>query len=161
MRFVLAVFEAIREVWPESKPLGVRISATDWAEGGWSVDDSVVLARKLKGLGCDYIAASSGGVPEQKITLGPGYQVPFAERIRRRPNRDDGGRHDPGAGLRGIARRRRQGHGRAARGLLYNPRWPARGRGSGRPGLILQYARSQPRNGLRRSARLAAEREDE
>jgi 2,4-dienoyl-CoA reductase-like NADH-dependent reductase (Old Yellow Enzyme family) len=71
-------------VWPAEKPIGVRISATDWAEGGWNVDDSVALARELRSLGCDYICASSGGVVlSQKITMGPGYQVPFAEKIRR------------------------------------------------------------------------------
>ena len=84
MRFVLEVFGAVRAAWPARKPLGVRISATDWVEGGWSVDDSVVLAAKLKSLGCDYITASSGGsVPQQKIDVRPGYQIPFAERIRR------------------------------------------------------------------------------
>ena len=91
MRFVLAVFEAIRDgVARSHKPLGVRISATDWVEGGWSVDDSVVLAQKLKALGCDYITASSGGaVPEQKIARGAG--IPGAVR-RAHPQ---GGRHSP------------------------------------------------------------------
>jgi 2,4-dienoyl-CoA reductase-like NADH-dependent reductase (Old Yellow Enzyme family) len=127
MRFVLAVFEAIRDVWPEAKPLGVRISATDWVEGGWSVDDSVVLAQKLKALGCDYIAASSGGaVPEQKITLGPGYQVPFAERIRK-----EAGIPTIAVGLITEPRHAEEilAKGSAdlvalGRGMLYNPRWP-------------------------------------
>lgn len=84
MKFVLEVFEAVRSAWPESKPLGVRLSATDWADGGWDIDDSVELAARLKALGCDYVTASSGGaVPEQKISVGPNYQVPFAEYIRR------------------------------------------------------------------------------
>ena len=83
MRFPLEVFEAVRQAWPAAKPLGVRISATDWVEGGWDLESSVALARELKRRGCDWIDCSSGGVsPQQKIALGPGYQVPFARRIR-------------------------------------------------------------------------------
>lgn len=83
MRFPLEVFTAIRDAWPESKVLGVRMSVTDWAEGGWTVDDSIVFAKKLKELGCDYITASSGGsTPDQKIPIGPGYQIPLGEAIR-------------------------------------------------------------------------------
>lgn len=83
MRFPLQVFEAIRQAWPAHKPLGVRVSATDWIEGGWSLDDSAIFAMALKALGCDYVAASSGGVlPDQKIPVGPGYQVPLAHGIR-------------------------------------------------------------------------------
>lgn len=75
--------EAVRAVWPERYPLFVRISATDWAEGGWDIEEAVVLAQQVKGLGVDLIDCSSGGaVPRAKIPLGPGYQVPFAERIR-------------------------------------------------------------------------------
>ncbi len=84
IRFPLEVFRAIRDVWPAHKPLGVRISSVDWVDGGWSIEDSIVYARELKKFGCDYITASGGGtLPEQKITIGPGYQVPFAEQIRR------------------------------------------------------------------------------
>jgi 2,4-dienoyl-CoA reductase-like NADH-dependent reductase (Old Yellow Enzyme family) len=83
-RFVLEVVEAVRAAWPESKPVVVRISATDWAEGGWDIDDSVRLSGLLRERGVDAIDCSSGGlVPHQKIPLSPGYQVPFAERIRR------------------------------------------------------------------------------
>jgi len=83
MRFPLEVFAAVRAVWPEDRPLGVRLSATDWVEGGWTIDDTIVFARALKALGCDWIDCSSGGVsPQQKIPLGPGYQVAFAERVR-------------------------------------------------------------------------------
>ena len=75
---------AVRAVWPERLPLLVRISATDWAEGGWTLDESVELATLLKKEGVDLIDCSSGGlVPHATITVGPGYQVPFAERIRR------------------------------------------------------------------------------
>ena len=84
MRFPLEVFAAVRKVWPEAKPLGVRISASDWIEGGWDLAQSIEFAQRLKALGCDWIDASSGGLaPEQKIALGPGYQVQFAEAIRK------------------------------------------------------------------------------
>jgi len=83
MRFALSVAAAVRGVWPESLPLFMRISASDWVEGGWQIDDSVELARHLRPLGVDLIDCSSGGaVPHAKIQLGPGYQVPFAARIR-------------------------------------------------------------------------------
>jgi 2,4-dienoyl-CoA reductase-like NADH-dependent reductase (Old Yellow Enzyme family) len=82
-RALREVVSAIRAVWPERFPLFVRISATDWAEGGWDMDQSVALAKQLKPLGVDLIDCSSGGaVPRAKIPVGPGYQVPFAERIR-------------------------------------------------------------------------------
>jgi 2,4-dienoyl-CoA reductase-like NADH-dependent reductase (Old Yellow Enzyme family) len=84
MRLVLQVAAALRKLMPDELPLFVRISATDWAEGGWDIDQSVVLARRLKDLGVDLIDASSGAlVPKVRIPLGPGYQVPFAGRIRR------------------------------------------------------------------------------
>jgi 2,4-dienoyl-CoA reductase-like NADH-dependent reductase (Old Yellow Enzyme family) len=83
MRFALEVARAVREAWPAELPLFVRISATDWAEGGWGLDDSVVLAARLRDLGADLIDCSSGGlVPHAKIAVGPGYQVPFARAIR-------------------------------------------------------------------------------
>lgn len=84
MRLVLEVVEDVRAVWPAELPLGIRLSATDWVEGGWSPDDSVVLARALQARGIDVITASSGGVStRQQIALGPGYQVFLAEQIRR------------------------------------------------------------------------------
>ena len=74
----------MRRALPDRCPLFVRISATDWTEGGWDVEQSVELARRLKGLGVDVIDCSSGGnVEKAKVPVGPGYQVPFAERIRR------------------------------------------------------------------------------
>lgn len=82
-RLVREVIAAVREVWPEHLPLWLRISATDWADHGWTIDDSVRLARELAGLGVDLVDVSSGGlVPHVKIPLGSGYQVPFAARIR-------------------------------------------------------------------------------
>jgi 2,4-dienoyl-CoA reductase-like NADH-dependent reductase (Old Yellow Enzyme family) len=83
-RFTREVVEAVRRVWPERLPLFVRISSTDWVDGGWTIEDSVALARDLKRLGVDLIDCSSGGnAAHAKIPLGPGYQVPFAERVRR------------------------------------------------------------------------------
>jgi 2,4-dienoyl-CoA reductase-like NADH-dependent reductase (Old Yellow Enzyme family) len=83
MRFPLQVAEAVRKVWPQNLPLFVRISASDWVEGGWDLEQSVEFAKRLKGLGVDFIDCSSGGVvPNAKIAAGPGYQVPFAAGIR-------------------------------------------------------------------------------
>lgn len=85
MRLVLRVASEVRVAWPETLPLFVRISATDWAEGGWTLDESVSLSARLRDLGVDLIDCSSGGaVPNAKIELGPGYQVPFAREIRSR-----------------------------------------------------------------------------
>jgi 2,4-dienoyl-CoA reductase-like NADH-dependent reductase (Old Yellow Enzyme family) len=83
-RIVCEVVDAVRAVWPERLPLFVRISSTDWTEGGWTIEDSVALARRLKTRGVDLFDCSSGGnVPHATIPLAPGYQVPFADRIRR------------------------------------------------------------------------------
>ena len=78
------VARALRDTWPAKWPVFVRISATDWAEGGWDLAQSVEFSRELKRLGIDLVDCSSGAlVPHVKIPLGPGYQVPFAETIRR------------------------------------------------------------------------------
>lgn len=83
-RIVREVVEAVRNVWPERYPLFVRISATDWADGGWTVEDSVALVKQLKPLGGDVFDCSSGGLaPHAEIPVGAGFQVPFAEQIRR------------------------------------------------------------------------------
>jgi 2,4-dienoyl-CoA reductase-like NADH-dependent reductase (Old Yellow Enzyme family) len=85
IRFLLETTDAVRAVWPDRLPLTVRLSCTDWVEqGGWTLDESVELARRLKAAGVDLIDCSSGGVvPNARISVVPGYQVPFAERIRR------------------------------------------------------------------------------
>lgn len=84
MRIVVECATAIRKVIPDTMPLWTRISATDWTDGGWTIDDSVELARALKPVGVDLIDVSTGGnVDGAAIPVGPGYQVPFAERIRR------------------------------------------------------------------------------
>ncbi len=126
MRFPLEVFEAVRAVWPKDKPLGLRISATDWVDGGWALEDTIAFAKELKGLGCDFIDVSSGGSsPKQKIPIGPGYQTPFAAEIRRETGLATmavGKITDP------LQAEHIIGTGQAdmvslARGMLYDPHW--------------------------------------
>jgi 2,4-dienoyl-CoA reductase-like NADH-dependent reductase (Old Yellow Enzyme family) len=84
MRLPIKVAEAVRVEWPAGQPLFVRISSSDWIEGGWDIESSIALARELKRVGVDLIDCSSGGIaPGIKIPVGPGYQVPFAEAVRR------------------------------------------------------------------------------
>ena len=111
-RLLREVVAAVREVWPEDRALLVRISATDWVEGGHDLEDSIEVCGWLRDLGVDLIDVSSGGVsPDQRITPAPGYQVPLAARIRAEaahPDRGRGhdhrarpGRADPGRRVRG------------------------------------------------------------
>ena len=87
MRFPLKIAKDIREFWPQDLPVFVRISATDWAEGGWDLSQSIEFCAQLKKIGIDLIDVSSGGlVPHQKINLGPLYQVPFAQEIKAKVN---------------------------------------------------------------------------
>ena len=129
MRLFLEVFDAVRAVWPAHKPLGARLSVSDWVKGGWEVEQSIELAKHLHARGCNWLDCSSGGVAPalQKITLGPGYQVPFAEAIRRAvpglPIMAVGLITDPHQAEKIIA------SGQAdmvalARAMLYNSRWP-------------------------------------
>ncbi len=84
IRFVVEQVRAVRRVWPDDRPLAVRLSSTDWTEGGWTIEDTVALARVLHHEGADLVDCSSGGnVAGARIPVGPGYQVPFAERVRR------------------------------------------------------------------------------
>lgn len=127
MRFPLEIFEAMRAAWPEEKPMGVRISATDWmGEEGWTVEQSTVFARELATRGCDFIDVSSGGnAPDQKIVVGPGYQVPFAEHIRREvdiPLISVGMINTP-AQAEAILASGKADLVALARGLMYDPRW--------------------------------------
>jgi len=128
MRFPLEVFTAVRDVWPEDKPMGVRVSSTEWIEGGWTLEDSIVFAGRLKELGCDFIDASGGGNSPDRPpvgTSGPGYQVEFAEQIKKQadiPTIAVGMIRDPHLAESIVA------SGQAdmialARGLLYDPRW--------------------------------------
>jgi 2,4-dienoyl-CoA reductase-like NADH-dependent reductase (Old Yellow Enzyme family) len=82
-RFLLEVVRAVRAVWPDHRPLLVRVSATDWADGGWTLEETVELSRRLAAEGVDLVDVSSGGLtPAQRIAAGPGYQVPFARAVR-------------------------------------------------------------------------------
>jgi len=127
VRFPLEVFAAVRDVWPQDKPMGVRISANDWVDGGWTIEDSIALVRRLKAAGCDWIDTSSGGIsPAQKIPLGPGYQVPLARAIRRATSIPT-----MAVGLITDAKQAEAivASGDAdlvamARAMLWNPRWP-------------------------------------
>lgn len=126
MRFPLQVFEAVRAVWPQNNPIGVRVSATDWADGGWSLEDTVKFAAELKNLGCDWIDVSSGGlVRHQDVTSAPGYQVHLSRAVReqaRIPTVAVGLITDPHHAESIIS----DGDADAvalARGMLYNPRW--------------------------------------
>lgn len=84
IRLLLEVTEAVKEVWPEKLPLFVRLSSTDWIEGGWNVEETVKLSAILRGRGVDLIDCSSGGIlPDARIPIAKGFQVPFAERIKR------------------------------------------------------------------------------
>jgi len=85
MRFPLAVVQAVRDAWPADKPVFVRISATDWVDGGWDLAQSIEFARRLKAMGIDLVDCSSGGnIHDAKMGIGPGYQVPFSDAIRER-----------------------------------------------------------------------------
>ena len=84
IRFALETTRAVRAAWPDNFPLAIRLSCTDWVEGGWDIEQSIELSRRLKAEGVDLIDCSSGAlVPDVKIPVAPGFQVPFAERIRR------------------------------------------------------------------------------
>jgi len=84
IRFPLEVFEAVRAVWPDDRPLGIRVSATDWIEGGWTPEETVIFAGELKARGCDFVDVTSGQLdPRQQIPMAPGYNVSFAEKVRK------------------------------------------------------------------------------
>ena len=134
MRFLLETFDKVRMVWPDEKPLGVRISSSDWVEGGWDIADSVILAKELESRGCDFLVASSGGAtPDAAVVAGPGYQVEFAAEIKRAltdmavmavgliTDPPSGRQHHP---LRpGGHGRARQGHAPTTRTGHGMPRW--------------------------------------
>ena len=84
MRFPLEVFDAVRAVWPAERPLGARVSATDWIDGGWTPEQTVVFAKAMKERGCDFFDVSSGALdPRQQIPMAPGYNVAFAEKVKK------------------------------------------------------------------------------
>src|SRR6202034_4905632 len=126
MRYPLEVYDAVRAAFPAHKPIGFRVSATDWVEGGWDISQTIELAQELKKRGVDWIDASSGGVsPLQKIPLGPGYQVPLAQGIK-----EATGLTTMAVGLITQPKQAEEivASGKAdmvalARAMLYDPRW--------------------------------------
>lgn len=150
LRFPLEVFEAVREAFPAERPVWVRVSATDWVDGGWDLDGTVALARALQSRGCAAIHVSSGGLSQrQRIPLGAGYQVPLAEAVKAAvdlPVIAVGLITEPEQAEAIVA------EGRAdavalARAMLYDPRWPwhAAARLGAQVAVPHQYWRSQPR----------------
>ncbi len=150
MRFPLQVFEAVRAAVPASMPVGLRLSATDWVDGGWDPAQSLVLARALQARGLSFLHVSSGGVsPQQKIPIGPGFQVGLAETLRR-----ETGLPTIAVGLITDAEQAEAivASGQAdlvalARAMLFDPRWPWHA--AAQLGATVeappQYWRSQPR----------------
>ncbi len=149
VRFVIETTRAVRAVWPERLPLAVRLSCTDWVPGGWDIEQTVELSRRLKAEGVDLIDCSSGGmVPDAKIPDGPGYQTPFAERVRREASVATaavGMITDP-AQADEIVRNGRADVVLMAREFLRDPNWPLRAaRTLGHKGALaapVQYARA-------------------
>jgi 2,4-dienoyl-CoA reductase-like NADH-dependent reductase (Old Yellow Enzyme family) len=149
-RFLFEVIDAVRAEWPERLPLFLRISATDWIEGGWTVDDSVRLAGAVRRTGVDLIDCSSGGTAASaQIPVGPGYQVPFAERIRRETGMLTGavGMLTEPEQVHSIVREGKADIVLLARAFLRDPYWPihAAQRLSEQAIIPDQYARALPR----------------
>jgi 2,4-dienoyl-CoA reductase-like NADH-dependent reductase (Old Yellow Enzyme family) len=149
MRFPLEVFDAVRAAFPVDRPVTMRVSATDWVEGGWDLEQTVAFAKALEARGCDAIHVSTGGLDErQKIPVGPGYQVPFARGVKEAV--------DMPVVAVGLITSPEQAEAIVATGeadmialartILYDPRWPwhaaAELGGTVRP--PKQYLRSQP-----------------
>ena len=129
IRFTVETFRAIRAVWPERLPLAVRLSCTDWVEGGWTPEDAVALSRRLKAEGADLIDASSGGnTPDAAVPYAPGFQVPFAEKIRREAGIATAavGALKDARGAEAIIASGRADLVLIGRELLRDPYWPAR-----------------------------------
>ncbi|MCC9625602.1 NADH:flavin oxidoreductase/NADH oxidase [Thalassospira sp. MA62] len=150
MRIVTEVYDAIRDAVGRDYPVGIRISASDWMDDGWDLDQSVELAKQLKARGCDFIHVSSGGLHiDQKIVVGPNYQVPFAERIKA-----ESGLTTIAVGLitepeqaEAITLTGQADAIALARGILYDPRWPwhAAATLGAEVKAANQYLRCQPR----------------
>lgn len=129
IRFLLETTRRVRAIWPDRLPLTVRLSCTDWVDGGWTIEESVELARRLRAEGVDLIDCSSGGAsPTAKIPVGPGYQVSFAARIRREAGIATaavGLITEPGQAAE-IIRQEQADVVLLARELLRDPNWPLR-----------------------------------
>jgi NADPH2 dehydrogenase len=149
LRYPLEVYDAVRAAFPESKPIGVKVSATDWVEGGWDLEQTIAFVKELQQRGVDWIDVSSGGVsPLQQIPLSPGYQVPFAQAVKQAT-----GVNTIAVGLITHAKQAEAivASGQAdmvalARGMLYDPRWGwhAAAELGGQVAAPPQYWRSQP-----------------
>ncbi|MGI9411818.1 MAG: oxidoreductase, partial [Hyphomicrobiaceae bacterium] len=149
MRFPLEVFDAVRAVWPGNRPIGMRLSATDWIEGGWDVEGSIAFTRALKERGCDFVDVSSGGLaPAQVISSAPGYQAAFAADIRKSTGLTTMavGRITEPHQAETILQTGQADMIAMARGMLYNPRWAWHAAGELRSDAMFpaQYARSHP-----------------
>jgi 2,4-dienoyl-CoA reductase-like NADH-dependent reductase (Old Yellow Enzyme family) len=150
LRFPLEIFDRVRDAFSSDRPIGVKVSATDWVPGGWDVEQTIAYAAELKKRGADWIDVSSAGVsPLQQITLSPGYQVPFAAAIRQAT-----GINTMAVGLITEAQQAEDilAGGKAdmiaiARGMLYDPRWPwhAAATLGAEVSAPPQYWRAQPR----------------
>lgn len=149
MRYPLEVFAAIRATWPADRTLGSKITGSDYAEGGVTPEEAVVYARALKAAGCDYVTVSGGGtVLDAKVPVGPGYQVPFAEKVRRETDITVGtvGLISDPAQAEQILAEGKADFVALARAMLFNPRWASHaaavlGETVSYPP---QYARAQP-----------------
>ena len=127
MRFVLEIYDSVREAFPAERPVWMRVSATDWLAGGWSVEDTLALAAALQRRGCAALHVTSGGIsPQQNVRVAPGYQVPYSRRIKARvglPTIAVGLITAPELAEAIIANREADAVS-LARALLYDPRWP-------------------------------------
>ncbi len=150
MRYPLDVFDAVRAALPASIPLGVRVSATDWVDGGWDLEQTTSFAERLKQRGCAWIDVSSGGIsPLQTIPVGPGYQVPLAQAIRRAtglPTMAVGLITEPHQ-AETIVQEGQADMVALARAMLWNPRWPWHAAAALGASVKVppQYWRSEPR----------------
>jgi 2,4-dienoyl-CoA reductase-like NADH-dependent reductase (Old Yellow Enzyme family) len=159
IRLCLEVVDAVRGVWPKRLPVFVRLSCTDWVEGGWDIEQSVELARRLRERGVDLIDCSSGGaVLQAKIPVGAGYQVPFAERIRRGANIATGavGMITQASQAEAIVSLGQADCVLLARELLRDPYWPLRAAGELKQATSwpAQYLRATHQGTAARTARL-------
>jgi 2,4-dienoyl-CoA reductase-like NADH-dependent reductase (Old Yellow Enzyme family) len=149
MRFPLEVFDAVRAAFPKERPVSIRVSGTDWADGGWDIEQTVAFARALEARGCSAINVSSGGLtPAQRIPLGPNYQVPLARAVKAATNMPV-----VAVGLITVFEQAEAivATGDAdlialARAMLYNPRWPWHAAAHFGASVVApnQYLRAQP-----------------
>lgn len=149
MRFPLEIYDTVRTAFPKGRPVTMRVSGTDWAEGGWDIDQTIAFAKVLEARGCDAIHVSSGGLtPAQRIPVGPSYQVPLARAIK-----SETGMPVVAVGLitsfeqaEAIVATGDADLVALARGILYDPRWPwhAAAELGGHVDAPSQYMRSQP-----------------